>query len=590
MIIFGVIGGILFLKVSLKRGKQSKSAYNMRIIFGIGFIFSALGAWGQSSNIPLHGPGNTMLERLEIKSGIQAPFHPETKAFARKDAFDYAMLLDTANAPLTKLDRSDLQYLFDDNNEWLPDTSKWKTRNRKKVLRAFYPCPANLFEVNTPDFTLRANPMIQLAAGRQQNDAELIFVNQRGLEVRGTVDKKVFFYTNLIESQARFPNYMQQWIDEYRSIPGVGFFKGYRPRIFEVQNGYDFNVATAYVGVPISKHISFQLGHGKHFIGNGIRSLFLSDVGNFAFYAKLNTRVWKFHYQNLFMELSPISQALLTTSERLPKKYAAIHYLNYRITPSLAVGLYEATIFNRSRQFELQYLNPVILYRTIEGMIGSPDNVLLGLDLRWNFLKRFQVYGQLMIDEFIYAQLVNPKQKGWWGNKFGTQVGVKYINAFGVDHLDIQLEWNRVRPYTYSHYDSLNSYSHYNQPLAHPLWSNFNELIGKVRYQPTRRLQLQGWYMFSAQGENGLNANWGANPLLGYTTRVKEYGNVQGQGVGARTRLLNTDISWMLYHNIYLDAKLLWRHKNSVDDSRDLNTFVFTFGVRMNFWSPENLF
>jgi len=38
--------------------------------------------------------------------------------------------------------------------------------------------------------------------------------------------------------------------------------------------------------------------------------------------------------------------------------------------------------------------------------------------------------------------------------KVGAQAGLKYINAFGLDHLDLQAEYNSIRPYTYSFRDS----------------------------------------------------------------------------------------------------------------------------------------
>ncbi|MCB0574836.1 MAG: hypothetical protein KDC61_09750, partial [Saprospiraceae bacterium] len=311
-----------------------------------------------------------------------------------------------------------------------------------------------------------------------------------------------------------------------------------------------------------------------------------SDYAANGFYLKVNTRVWRLHYQNLFLELSPVSSRQVGGNELIPKKYAAIHYLNYRITPRIAVGLFEATVFNRSRQFELQYLNPVILYRTVEGMIGSPDNVIVGFDGRWNFLNRFQFYSQLLIDEFLFSAVVKPEEKGWWGNKIGFQTGLKYVNAFGVDHLDLQLEYNSVRPYTYSHYDSLNSYTQYNQALAHPLLSNFREIVGLVRYQPAPKLTLSGRWMHAYTGEDRDSENWGSNPLLGYGSRVQDYGNVIGQGVSANIDLLGIEATWMLYHNLFVDLSVLLRNKNSDDDTRDLNTKVFGIGLRMNIWNP----
>ncbi|MBK6994384.1 MAG: hypothetical protein IPH31_05470 [Lewinellaceae bacterium] len=110
----------------------------------------------------------------------------------------------------------------------------------------------------------------------------------------------------------------------------------------------------------------------------------------------------------------------------------------------------------------------------MEGMIGSPDNVLLGFDGRWNVLRRVQLYGQVLLDELVSSEIFSGS--GWWANKWGIQAGVKYVNVFGLDHLDLQVEHNLARPFTYSHYDPANSYTHYNQPLAHPFRCQFQRI------------------------------------------------------------------------------------------------------------------
>jgi hypothetical protein len=545
----------------------------------------------QSSGVPLGSPSYHILDRLMIKSGISGEIRPEIKFVARKDAAFFALAVDTSNTRLTRLDRSDLAYLINDNNEWVPDTNRLRCKNKRNLLRYFYASPANFFEVNTPDFKLRVNPMLNLSGGLQQDDNGVLFENQRGIEVRGEVDRKLFFYTNLVESQVRYPDYVNSWVTQYRSLPGAGFYKSFKPRFVTIQNGFDFNVATAYLSYQMSKHVGIQLGHGRHFIGNGYRSLLLSDVGNPAFYLKLNTRVWKFQYQNIFMELTPnIREKGGLGDQRLPKKYAAMHYLSFQINPRMHVGLFETVVFNRSRQFELQYLNPVIFYRTVEGMIGSPDNVMLGLDGHWNMFKRVQFYGQFLLDEFLAKALFDPAEQGWWGNKFGIQAGVKCIDVLGVDHLDLQIEWNRVRPFTYSHFDSLNSYTHYNQPLAHPLWSNFNEFVSILKYQPSRKIYLQGRWIHANRGDNTNKQNWGSNPLLGYNTRVQDFGNEVGQGIGASLDIWALDASWMFYHNIFVDLGVLLRRKNSEDNTLDQNTKVVKLGLRMNIWNQNRDF
>ncbi|MBK6994254.1 MAG: hypothetical protein IPH31_04780 [Lewinellaceae bacterium] len=354
--------------------------------------------------------------------------------------------------------------------------------------------------------------------------------------------------------------------------------------IFYIQNGYDFNVATAYLGFQASRHFGIQIGHGKHFIGNGYRSMFLSDFSAPTFFLKLDTRVWKFHFQNLFLELSPVSQVNIPDGTILPKKYVAIHYLNFKVAPRLAFGFFEATVFNRSRQFEFQYLNPVIFYRSVEGMIGSPDNVLLGFDGRWNVLRRVQLYGQVLLDELVSSEIFSGS--GWWANKWGIQAGVKYVNVFGLDHLDLQVEHNLARPFTYSHYDPANSYTHYNQPLAHPLGANFRESLVLLRWQPLSRLSLQARFIHAQIGDNTPTENWGGNPLLDYNTRVQDYDNEIGQGVAARIDLFGLDASWSLWHNVFVDIKFLHRKKASDDAARRLQLkfsvlgFVSICGIR----------
>ena len=558
----------------------------LRLNFLLLILLLPLSLLSQTSGIPLQSPSYPILDRLEIISGVESPIHPELKFSNRREAVAYALTLDSLNPDrLSRRDYADIQYILDDNNEWLSDTSRHLIRtSRRGLLKYFYQTPANFFEVNTRYFKLRANPMLNFHLGREEGDKELIFQNQRGLEVRGEVDRKLFFYTNLVETQARFPRYVSQRVGEFLAVPGAGFFKGYNSKLFNVQNGYDYNVATAYLGFQATRHFGIQFGHGKHFIGNGYRSMFLSDFSAPTFFLKLDTRVWKFHYQNLFLELSPVS-LINVTGTLLPKKYAAIHYLNFKVTPKLAFGFFEATVFNRSRQFEYQYLNPVIFYRTVEGMIGSPDNAMVGFDGRWNVLHRVQLYGQVLLDELVASEIFSGS--GWWANKWGIQAGVKYVNAFGVDHLDVQVEHNLARPFTYSHYDPGNSYTHYNQPLAHPLGANFEETLLLLRWLPLSRLSLQARLLHARTGDNTPTENWGSNPLLDYDTRVQDYGNEIGQGVAARINLLGLDASWSLWHNMFVDVKYLYRKKDSDDDNRDLSTQVFSAGIRLNMWNSN---
>ena len=346
--------------------------------------------------------------------------------------------------------------------------------------------------------------------------------------------------------------------------------------------------ASGYVGFHLSKHVAMQFGHGRHFIGNGHRSLLLSDFANNRFYLQINTRVWKIHYQNLFAELgvtSPKDSGI--AKDVLRKKYLAAHYLSFRPAPNFSIGLYEAIIFSRTDQFELQYLNPIILYRTVEQGLQSPDNAFIGLDLRWDLWKKIRLYGQLMFDEFFFQELI-IERRGWWANKYSFQLGAKCFDCLGVEQLDIAAEVNVVRPYTYMHLDSAANYSHQFQALAHPLGANFREYLLLIRYQPFFKWQLDAKFMRSNVGLDENGNNWGGNLIRSYQNRVRNFDNVIGQGQEAVTAQVFLDISYQLYHNLFLELNYQFRQQELEGQTGNAQTHYLGAGLRLNF-VPQTL-
>ena len=202
-------------------------------------------------------------------------------------------------------------------------------------------------------------------------------------------------------------------------------------------------------------------------------------------------------------------------------------------------------------------------------MLDSPDNVLLGLNIKWIPRKRWQLYGQLMVDELKTSQAFNGS--GWWGNKIAYQIGTKVFNLFGVDHLDIQIEHNTARPYTYAHRSSnisdrpLGSYSHYNQSLAHPYGANFRETIFQVRYRPCAKIWIDVRYIRSYYGDDLNGQNYGRNILEDYITRTQDFDNETGQGLRRNINLLHGSFVYELMPNTYLDLNLMIRRQHTGD-------------------------
>lgn len=542
--------------------------------------------FSQSAYLPQGHKHRQLLERLEIKMQTQPDLNVLTvKPFSRRMAVHIGQFADSLQQSgklfLTPVDKHNLNSLFLDNREWYTGTTV-NFASRKPLWNTFYKSPANFIEVNEKDFFLAVNPVLQLQQSIESGNNERVFLNTRGASFRGLIAKKIGFSGYLTDNQERGPRFVQQRIDSFDAVPGAGFYKSFK------RTATDYFDARASVHFSATKYLDFQFGYDKNFIGNGYRSLFLSDYSNNYLFLKINTRIWKLNYTNIFMELTPGfrkgSSDLL-----LDKKYAAIHHLSFNATRWLTVGLFESVVFGRRNRFDFTYLNPVMFLRVAEQQNGSADNALVGFDLKANLARKVQVYGQLLFDEFFLKEI--RASNGWWANKFGIQAGAKYVDAFAVKNLDLQGEINWVRPFTYSHYDSVSSYTHYNQPLAHPLGANFQEFIGIVRYQPHPKWSTMARLIFWKQGldSTGTASNVGSNILKLNTTRtLGDYGYEIGSGIAHKGVNAFLVVSYEWKENLFFELSGLYRKLSKPAGANyPPDATVFTVGLRWNMYRRE---
>lgn len=557
----------------------------IKSILKLAFFVCPVFSFAQSTYLPQGAKENHFADRFEIKLQRNSNLNFSTlKPFNRRYLVQQAAYIDSVrlglvadeNAEqftLSAVDDYNLQSLMMNNSEWVTG-SKEAYVSRRPWFNTFYKTKANFLEVDKADFFLAVNPVLQFQLSKEKDNDETLFLNSRGVTVRGLIAQRVGFSSTLIENQERGPSFFQQKVNELRATPGVGFYKKFK------NTGVDYFDARGYVTFNAAKYINFQLGYDKNFIGNGYRSLFLSDWGNSYLFAKINTRIWKLNYQNIFMELMP--QFRKSGDSLLPRKYAAMHHLSMNVTKWLNIGLFEGVIFGRQNRFDFQYLNPIIFYRHIEGTVGSPDNAVAGFDFKANVAHTLQFYGQFLADEFLLKEVKNNPTS--WVNKFGIQAGVKYIDAFGVENLDLQLEVNRVRPFTYSHNDTIANYTHYNQPLAHPLGANFQEVIGVLQYQPAPRWYVYARAIFYKQGLDSNGVNYGGNIFRDYRTRVANDGFEVGSGNQVKCFNGLLQVSYELKENLVFDLSLLQRNFERQGMGNNDNSTTVSAGVRLNMW------
>ncbi len=474
-------------------------------------------------------------------------------------------------------------YFMTDNFDYY----KFGAQNNFKI----YKNPAVFLQYQKGNSVFGINPVLNLQGGLPSQFGKSMVNNGRGIEVRGNLERKLAFYVRVTENQSWLPRYAKDFTDSFGVLPGYGFWKNFKT------GGADYSGTTGYINAGLintsedSNYLVMTMGHGSFQNGPGYRSLTLSNFATPFLFLKFNTRIGRFRYQNLFGQLNGFTP--LTGNTLLPKKYLAMHRasLLFGNKRHLEIGFSEMIIHSRnngSGGFDLDYLNPIIFYRTIESNLGSKDNALMALDARWSN-HNLSFYGQFLLDEF---KLKYMKAGKWWGNKWGMQLGATQKGFIpGIGTLFFQQEFNYVRPYTYSHADPLNSYTHYNQPLAHPLESNFWEVSGRIYYQPSTlsrlRVTIAGFYAKKGFDPYIDGPNYGCNLRRDNDTRVQDQNVKMLQGKVASIVNFRTDITYMIRHNLNLDLGIQSRTQTGF---RPTNGLWITGGLRLNFEPANQLY
>ena len=434
-------------------------------------------------------------------------------------------------------------------------------------------------------YNFQLHPILDLETGYDVLTLKPVISSLGGIHIKTNVNNDFTFAGTIFGGKSSFPFFVDTSLAKQKIIPQIGQAYGTN------NGGYSFFDYTGYVSYSPNnnKIFNFQVGRDKHFIGDGYRSVLLSDYAAAYPYFRINTNIWRIQYNVWYTIMNDVGQAN-GRQKSFNNKYGTFHYLSYNVVKEFNIGLFENIIWrgsdtNQVRTFDVNYLNPIIFYRPQEYSIGSPDNSFLGLNLNATLFKKIKLYGQIGLDEFLLKEI--RARKGWWGNKQAWQLGAKYINAFGITGLKLQAEYNEVRPYTYSHGLVDQNYSHYGSPLAHPLGANFKEFLGFINYRKKKwEFSCQVLYALVGKDSASAKSNVGQNIFLSYTTRTADFGNYTTQGI--KTTLLQSHLkfTWFIIPDMNMRLELGYIQRSESNTSGYLlqNPYVY-LGFKTSFWN-----
>ncbi len=397
------------------------------------------------------------------------------------------------------------------SNKIYNDTGKYYYAITEKLFQK------NLLLIEEDDFKLVADPLFNFSYGRTSTNDSLYKIsgNTRGVRVAGDITKKFSFETRVYENQFFYPSYLDSIANIKTTAIGIGRSKPFK------NTGHDAAMSSGYISYSPNKNINLQFGQGKHFIGNGYRSLLLSDNASPAPYLGITTQFFKnkLQYRSINSWIQSLTRLPATNSAEalFKRKGASFRYLSFSPIKKLQLGIFEGVIYENyvdsigKKPLTPHFYLPIIGVNTAVNGLTNKNNSLLGLNINYQLKNSLMLYGQLMIDG---------------AQKNGFQLGGKWFNCFNSLNSWIQLEYNSVSPYAYAmpNENILQSYTHTNQELAHPIGANFSEFL-LMGHLENGRWQTTGKLIFYTQKSNSLTGI-SSSPLIptdALTSETVEY-------------------------------------------------------------------
>ncbi len=496
-----------------------------------------------------------------------------------------------AQAPVLRLTNSFTEHAVLYNTDtfqhsaWKPvvyTDSTYTKSNRTWLHRKFF--EEHLLQVQHPSFNIFADIVVDeyIGVGKRgiptsqqrggNNKSKLNMMNTRGYEASGNIGNKFYFETDLYENQGRFPGYVDSIIRRDTVVPFQNRFKNVGDG-----KGFDFSYSTARLIYIPNPHFLFNLGYGTNFIGDGYRSLLLSDYNTNYPYLRAAASFGHFQYSVMW------SQYISGTTRNIyafgyPRKWGQTYLLDWQASRNLSVGLFNSVI--SAYQTKENHTNvggslfsPIIFLHASKSS-GVKNNDLAGLNLKYRITPKINVYGQFLADNFGSVE---------WENRYGFQLGLRIGDLFKVKGWNVLGEANLVRPYTYATDTITTVYAHNNEPLAHPDGANFKEIVFVSDYTYKR-----WWFRLEAfanryGADSSAETDFGQNIFKPLSLHSKETNIKASQGLYTSLYYGDIRVAYILNKKTNLRIEVGGAARSETNKTDNYKDIFFYVGVRTTF-------
>lgn len=336
------------------------------------------------------------------------------------------------------------------------------------------------------------------------------------VELKPLLKAESFFTSNsdynenksvLVHAGARLMGTLSNSFGYYLQATNGSMISGDRRLAIDREQSYSNNVKFAFLESDLDftqSHVRYDNGWFYATLGREVRNLgaglfqkvFISNSSQPFDAISLGAKFSSFEYR--FTHGSLLSSPLDTNLTQgfnsiIPDKFLVMHRFAFR--PSWGeIGLWESVIYS-DRSIDFAYLNPISFFKSLEHALRDRDNSMMGIDATIRPMKNLQLKGSFLLDDIIIDEIGN----GFWSNKTAWNIAATYSLDLPID---LGVEYSRVEPYTYSHFNELNSYTNDRGLLGSIIKPNSDYIGFMINYWVSDKYPLSFRYISTRHGEN----------------------------------------------------------------------------------------